>query len=244
MVSGQVSGCMWWPGAGWSSNTQNKYCYISPPPSNNIMLQQQHQDHVGIFITFFDQKKQVSIIVENSTGIKLIHKQMTSRDDSPGTVASSTVVTDLPPMCPHVSWPLASSAPASMTRPLVRCEARVPETGPLPRSVWDRPPIPEVTGELTNSDTDHDPGDVIIMTTLYDLSSLPATFSMMASPSARNRRRQQAAGTEESNNNLRTISRICSLLWLSIIFCCHTLLPPSVGIFLFLNEAKYFYSGE
>ena len=50
------------------SNTQNKYCYISPPPSNNIMLQQQHQDHVGIFITIFNQTKQNSIIVENATG--------------------------------------------------------------------------------------------------------------------------------------------------------------------------------
>ena len=132
---------------------------------------------------------------------------MTSRDDSPGTVASSTVVTDLPPMCPD-PWPPVPRPPW----PGLWCEARVPETGPLPRSVWDRPPIPEVTGEVTNSDTDHDPGDIIIMTTLYDLSSLPATFSMMASPSARNRRRQQAAGTEESHN-LRTIHLISFIVY-------------------------------
>ena len=43
MVSGQVPGCADQVLAD-PSNTQNKYCYISHPPSNSIMLQQQ-QDH-------------------------------------------------------------------------------------------------------------------------------------------------------------------------------------------------------
>ena len=86
---------------------------------------------------------------------------------------------------------------------------------------------------------DNDPWDMT-MTTLYDLSSLPATFSMMASPSARNRRRQQAAGTEE-RQNIRTIIMLFSSLNVHYLYVL--ILPPSVRV-LSLNKAKYFYSGE
>ena len=67
------------------------------------------------------------------------------------------------------------------------------------------------------------------MTALYDLSSLPATFSMMASPSARNRRRQQTAGTQERHNLITIEENVYFMhdcLLFVVIFYIYCLICP------------------